>query len=336
MFDDALLDDEGALTRADPVLRELAQSGARVRMDTHTAAEVVASLAHDDDQRPRAVVAAGPAARLLRAVLEPVCPVPFVAWPGPGLPGWAGNLDLVVVLGAPDGQAAHSTAAEAVRRGCPMLLVTAATSPLAEVGASRWTTLLPTATSDGLTSSVVALQALAALGLAPAVDADEVAAALDTVAVECSPFHDLGSNRAKQLASGLGDTVPLVWGGSVLAARAARRWAEGLRRVSARPALAAEADDLVAVLQASPRRDVFADPFEDAVEDASPYLVLLDDQVDAPTVRVDRGRVLGAAQSQGVRHDEVASVGGGEVARYASLVAIGGYAAAYLAVGLGR
>ncbi|MGH1563405.1 SIS domain-containing protein [Mumia sp. DW29H23] len=335
-FDDGLLDDERALTRADPVLRDLAESGARVRMDTHTAGEVVATLGNDADQRPRAVVAAGQPARLLRAVLEPVCPVPFLAWPGPGLPGWAGSLDLVVVLGAPDGPAAHSAAAEAVRRGCPLLLVAPATSALAEVAASRWTTVLPTATADPLATSVVALQALAALGLAPPVDSEEVARALDSVAVGCSPFHDLGSNHAKQLASGLGDTVPLVWGGSVLAARAARRWAEALRRVSARPALAAEAEDLVAVLQASPQRDVFADPFEDPVGGPSPFLVLLDDRVEAPTVRVDRSHLLGAAETQGVRHDDVVSVEGGEVARYASLVATGSYAAAYLAIGLGR
>ena len=48
------------------------------------------------------MIAAGPDSRLLRAVLEPWCPVPFVAWPDPALPGWAGSLDLVVVL-APDG-----------------------------------------------------------------------------------------------------------------------------------------------------------------------------------------------------------------------------------------
>ena len=35
----------------------------------------------------RAVIAAGPDSRLLRAVLEPWCPVPFVAWPSPALPG---------------------------------------------------------------------------------------------------------------------------------------------------------------------------------------------------------------------------------------------------------
>ena len=44
--------------------------------------------------------------------------MPFVAWPGPSLPGWAGSLDLVVVL-APEGSdtGTASAVAEAVRRG---------------------------------------------------------------------------------------------------------------------------------------------------------------------------------------------------------------------------
>ena len=91
-FDDGLLDDEVALLRADQRLRYLAEGGARVRREAvasqDAAAEAVQRLS---DGQPRAVVAAGPDSRLLRAVLEPVCPVPFVAWPGPGLPGWAGQ-----------------------------------------------------------------------------------------------------------------------------------------------------------------------------------------------------------------------------------------------------
>ena len=76
-----------------------------------------------EQARPRAVVAAGPDSRLLRAALEPWCPVPFVAWPNPGLPGWAGGLDLVVVL-APDGGdvGTASAVAEAVRRGCQVVV----------------------------------------------------------------------------------------------------------------------------------------------------------------------------------------------------------------------
>ncbi|KAA1422565.1 hypothetical protein FE697_015030 [Mumia zhuanghuii] len=306
-------------------------------MGAHEAADAIAGLAGDADHRPRAVVAAGPAARLVRAVLEPACPVPFVAWSGPGLPGWAGSLDLVVVLGAPDGPGAHAAAVEAIRRGCPLLVVTVATSPLAEVAASRWTTLVPTATADPLAAAVVAIQALAAAGLAAPFDTEEVALALDDVAIASSPFVDLGTNRAKQLASSIGDDVPLLWGGSVLAARAARRWAEGLRRASGRPALAAEADDIVAVLDASPSRDLFADPFEDPPTPApASSLILLDDRVEAPAVRVDRGNVLGAAARHGARHDEVFAGEGGDLARYASLVATGGYTAAYLEIGLGH
>ena len=95
MFDDTLLDDPDALLAADTELRRIAESGARVRRETDAAAEQLTML--DNTSRPRAIVAAGSGGRLLRAVLEPSCPVPFVAWSGPGLPGWAGPLDLVVI-----------------------------------------------------------------------------------------------------------------------------------------------------------------------------------------------------------------------------------------------
>ena len=52
------------------------------------------------------------------------------------------------------------------------------------------------------------------------------------MAIACSPHRDLAVNPAKMLAIALADTNPLVWGGSVLAARAARRVAESLRRAS--------------------------------------------------------------------------------------------------------
>ena len=118
-FDESRLDDEAALATADLRLRTLAESGARVRREVGDSAEAIAeAVARSIETRPRAVIAAGPDSRLLRAVLEPFCPVPFVAWPSPALPGWAGSLDLVVVL-APEG-ADPGTAlavAEAARRG---------------------------------------------------------------------------------------------------------------------------------------------------------------------------------------------------------------------------
>ena len=117
-FDESRLDDERALGAADVRLRTLAEAGARVRREASASAEAIAeAVARVSESRPRAVIAAGPDSRLLRAVLEPFCPVPFVAWPAPGLPGWAGSLDLVVVLAPEGGDPGTALAvAEAARR----------------------------------------------------------------------------------------------------------------------------------------------------------------------------------------------------------------------------
>src|SRR3954468_8425361 len=144
-FDESRLDDEAALERADARLRVLAESGARVRREATEAADGVAAAVATarDAARPRAIVAAGPDSRLLRAVLEPWCPMPYVAWPGPALPGWAGGLDLVVVLaphGADTGTA--SAVAEAVRRGCQVIVACPPASLVADHAAGRWSTIL--------------------------------------------------------------------------------------------------------------------------------------------------------------------------------------------------
>ncbi|HLL08838.1 MAG TPA: SIS domain-containing protein [Nocardioidaceae bacterium] len=338
-FDETLLDDAEALARFDPVLRRLAESGARVRKEAAAAAEAGPSLA--ETPRPRAIVATGPDARLLRAVLEPWCPVPFVAWPGPNLPGWAGALDLVAVL-APGGAdpGVSSSVVEAVRRGCGLLVAAPRHSIIAEHAASRATTLLPTQSDDGLAVAVVMLQALHHLGLGPEVTAESVAAALDGVALSCSPFQPLGANLGKDMAIALADALPLVWGGSVLAARAGRRVAEALRRTSGRAALAADAAHLLPVLTAASRRDLFADPFTttslDVYDEERPALVVLDDGTDDPAVREQRGHLLHVVEEHDLRAHRIEAREGPDVARYATLLATGTYAATYLAIGLGR
>jgi hypothetical protein len=336
VFDDGLLDDPDALARADADLRHVAEAGARVRREAVTAAEPLAAAVDSlAGAAPRAIVAAGPDSRLLRAVLEPVCPVPFVAWPGSGLPGWAGALDLVVVL-APDGTDPGTAAgvAEAVRRGCPLVVASPAESLVARHAPGRYSTLLPTVTGDQLATAVVMLDLLDRLGLGPDTDPDAVAVALDEVAVSCSPFRDLAVNPAKLLASGIAETSPLLWGGTVLAARAARRVAESLRRASGRAALAADAEHLLPVLEGVRPADVFADPFADDDGDARPSLVLLDDGVVDPMLVETRDRLTGAADAHGVRIERVEAVGTSAVARYASLSATGTFAARYLRLGL--
>ncbi|MGH3497112.1 MAG: SIS domain-containing protein [Nocardioidaceae bacterium] len=335
MFADDLLDDAESLAAADPLLRRLADAGSRVRRESGAAAEAIVAL--QDDLRPRAVIVAGADSRLLRAVLESWCPVPFVAWPGPGLPGWAGSLDMVVVLAQAAGDLAASSAiSEAVRRGCTLVITASPHSVAADTAAGRYTTLLPTHTEDPLASAVVLLQALHRYGLGPDVDAEEVAQSLDDVAVACSPFQDLSNNPAKELAIALADVNPVLWGGSVLAARAARRVAEAIRRATGRSALAADAEHLLPVLSATRPRDLFADPFTGGDDKLGVALVVLDDGTQESPVRVERGRLVTQAESHGARVHYLRAERGSGVARYASLLAQGSYAAAYLGIGLGR
>lgn len=339
MFDDSRLDDEAALTAADAPLRRLAEAGARVRRDVGACTDVVGRLRGDD--APRAVVAAGRDSRLLRAVLEPSCPVPFVAWPGPGLPGWAGSLDTVLVTAAPstattgtDG-GAMSAVAEAVRRGCGLVVATDPHSGIAELAAGRHSTLLPVSTADPLAAAVVMLQAAHALGLGPDIDAEAVATALDDVAVESSPFLDIVHNPAKELALRLADANPVLWGGTVLAARAARRVAEALRRITGRSCMAADVDQLIPVLVHAAPRDLFADPYEGTPGGVPPALVILDDGADDALNREQRGRLLSAASSHRVRTGTLEAAHGSSMVRYASLLARGSYVAVYVGVGLG-
>jgi hypothetical protein len=336
-FDESRLDDEGALQAADVRLRELAEAGARVRREAAEAADGVAAAvatARNAD-RPRAIVAAGPDSRLLRAVLEPWCPVPFVAWPGPALPGWAGGLDLVVVL-APEGsdRATAAAVAEAVRRGCQVVVACPAGSLVAQHAEGRWSTIVPTVTRDQLATAVVVLEYLDQVGLGPRADHHDVASALDEVAIASSPHRDLAVNPGKMLAIALADTDPIVWGGSSLAARAARRVSETIRRASGRSAIAGDAEHLLPLIEATRPRDVFDDPFAEGGGESRPLLLVFDDGADDPVVREDRGRLRAAAAEHGVRVETVTTDADTEVARYASLVLSGRYGAEYLRLGL--
>lgn len=336
VFDDSSLENRDALASADPIFRRLAEAGARVRRETSEALEPIAALR--DLPQPRAVIAAGSEARFIRGMLEPVCPVPFVAWPSHGLPGWVGALDLVVVMASDHvTPGLIATVHEAVRRGAQLIIACPKASLIAEHAGSRSTTLLPTATADPLAAAIVTLAGLNEMQLGPEVRPDLVADAMDLVAEECSPFADVAENPAKDLAMGLADAQPLVWGGSVLAARASRRLAEALRAASGRAALAADADELLPLLETAGPRDPFADPFEDGISvDRRPALLLLDDGNNDGLIRTDHSRLRAAAERNDVRVCTIAHDTGSDVERYASLLQTGMFAAVYLAVGLGR
>ncbi|NYI70179.1 hypothetical protein GGQ54_000739 [Naumannella cuiyingiana] len=335
-FDDARLENPLALGRADDVLRRLASAGARVRREAEGAESGRAALR--DLPRPRAVIAAGGEARLIRALLEPTCPVPFLAWPRPGLPGWVGALDLVVVSasdgGSPD---LIATVREAVRRGATLMIACPVPSAIAEFAGGRSSIVLPTVTGDPLAAVVIALAGLHDAGLGPSTSPEQVADAMDRVAEDCSPHESIATNPAKDIALGLADAQPLIWGGSVLAARASRRIAEAIRAATGRAALAADAGELAPVIEAAGRRDPFADPFtDDAPADRRPALIELDDGSADEHVRLDRNRLTGAAARHDVRVCLISAQHGSDLERYATVLQTGLFTACYLAVGLDR
>lgn len=332
-FDDSRLDDPAALSEGDDLLRPLAEAGSRLRREAGNAEPALAGLEHEG--RPRAVLAIGPEARLLRALLEPTCPVPFVAWPNLGLPGWVGPLDVVVVLGG-EGPQPLDCVAEALRRGSRVIVTAAADSALAQRSASRLTTLLPAATNDPLCRAIVALLALHQLGLAGYTDPYAVADALDSVATECAHGRDIANNPAKALSLELADTQPLIWGGSILAARAARRIAEAVRSASGRLAFTADASEIIGLLAEARPRDTFADPFVDFDAERRPSLVIVEDGLGDAASDEAKDVLEHNAGAADIRLAYLAHTTDADLVRYATVLQKGRFAAAYLGVGMGR
>ncbi|MDR1806905.1 MAG: hypothetical protein LBR33_03165 [Propionibacteriaceae bacterium] len=331
-FDDSRLDDASLLATRGDRLRHLALAGARLRRAAGLA-DVAALTRVAGDFRPRALIALGPEARFIRAVLEPTCPVPFVAWSRPGLPAWVGPLDLVVIV-AGDPEAGDDSVHEALRRGAVVFSIGPEWGALPEFAVDRSLAQVVTGTEDVFVNAVIALAGLELLGLAPAPQLARVADALDAVAEDCSPHIPLGQNPAKDTAVCLADTSPIIWGGTVLAARASRRLAEAIRQVSHRAALAADATELLPVLAGAMPPDPFADPFLDPAPTPPYCLVLCDDASEDPRVQATRRDLESLAESRGVRVALVHYTVGAPVERYACLLHHGLFAAAFLDLGL--
>jgi hypothetical protein len=298
-------------------------------------AELLRGLQPAHDLSPRCVVVAGAESRLMRAVIEPICPVPLVAWSFGSLPGWVGPLDLVVVLSSEQTTEDElSTIIEARRRGCSLIVAANKDSAAAVQSASRATTLLPTRTGDPLAACVVVLGLLAEMGLGPQVRPESVAEAVDMVAEECSPHRNLSNNPAKNFALELAEANPLVWGGSVLSGRASRRIAEALRRNSGRPALAADACELLPVIRATAPPDPFADPFEGG--ELRPALVICEDG-DVEQSPGEQQLLENWATNKQIRITKLRCdyPDADPVDRYASVLQQGRFGASYLGIGLG-
>jgi glucose/mannose-6-phosphate isomerase len=356
-LDETVLDSADKLLAADPgeMLRAVATSGAQVREAAALAADSgVSRLA--DEGRPRAVVVlgvggSGIAGDILAAVCGSESPVPIHVVKGYTLPAWVGASDLVCGVSCSGSTEETLTAfGEAERRGCRLLGVGSADSPLsfiADKGRGVFVPVrpagrLPRAMAWGL--SVPLLVSAAELGLADVTAGalEETASRLDEISANCRPGSEAFVNPGKELALGLSDTLPMVWGCSPTAAVAAYRMACQWSENAKLPALSGplpEANHNLVVSFDGPYgaqgagADIFADPEDSA---GRLRLLLLRDPVDEHPQVTRRAEVSkDVAESRGVPFTELIAVGESRLERLASLVILVDFASVYTALGLG-
>jgi glucose/mannose-6-phosphate isomerase len=248
------LDDPEIVEGGDPggMLRQVASSAAQVRTALRACAEADLS-ALGPDTRPRAIVVAGSggaggsafACDALAAICGLGAPVQVTGVSGYQLPGWIGAADLVIAVSRSGHTAeALALAGEAARRGCGLVGVGAPGSPLQELAARARGTFIPVTTVGPARAmpwalTVPLLVAAARLGVARIDDAayEAAATAMEDVSHQCRPSSESFVNPAKSLALDLVGRLPVIWGGSPVAAAAARRFASQLAANAKHPAL---------------------------------------------------------------------------------------------------
>ncbi|MEY9991811.1 hypothetical protein ABIE67_003843 [Streptomyces sp. V4I8] len=374
MLDESLLDTPEALAEADrrALLRGAAEAGARVRTAARHAAE---AGVHDlkPDGRPRAIILAGSGtaatcvADLLGTLVGATSPVtrlaPAGVAPAAGalrweLPGWAGSVDLLLIT-TPDGTEPGLSllAEQAYRRGCTVVAVAPAHSPLTEAVHNNHGLFVPMATAPyeqdeaiaasapgvlwALLTPLLALLDRTGMLTAPPDALEKVADRLDHIAERCGPAIATYSNPAKTLAAELADALPLIWTEGVSAGPAGRRFAAALAELSGHPAVVAELPEALASHNAllAGKLAASADPddfFRDRVEEPpalhARVLLLRDRPLSGLTAAP-------AARDLALSHDtpisELEPEPGGELETLAELIAITDFAAIYLALASG-
>lgn len=372
MLDESLLDAPDALARADRrgLLRGAAEAGARVRTAARHATEAgITEL--NPEGRPRAVLVAGSGtaasgvADLIAALAGASAPVtrihPTGVAPAAGamrwtLPGWAGSVDLLLVVTADGSEPGLALLAEqAYRRGCTVVAVAPRQSPLREAVDGVHGLVVPMASAphgeyDAETSAagpgtlwalftpLLALLDRVGLVTAPAEALQGVADRLDRTAERCGPAIATYGNPAKTLAAELADSLPLIWTEGDAAGPVGRRFAAVLAELSGRPALAAELPEalpahgglLAGAFAAGADPDDF---FRDRVEESEPLharVVLLRDRSTGGLSAAPAARELALGHDTAI--SELEPEEGSRLEALAELLAVTDFAAVYLAL----
>jgi glucose/mannose-6-phosphate isomerase len=375
------LDTPDVVEAADPsdMLRQVASAAAQVRTALRSCAETDLS-SFTPDTRPRAIVVngmggSGLVGDVLEAITGPGSPVQVLTTQTDRLPGWVGAADAVIAVSC-SGTTPETlaVAAEAARRGCRLVCVGAAGSPLHRIAEQARAPFVP-AVANGLPRSMLWATAIPLLVIAGRMgltriepDVYElVASRLEEISHQCRPASESFVNPGKSLALDLVGTVPVVWGTTPLSGVAARRFASQLQENAKYPALAgvlpAAAYHQVAAFDGpfAPRSSrltpgVAAEPVsplaapddlsswdldfeEEEAEQASGFtplrLILIADPGEDQRVSAQRAAVTELAEQRGVGMSELGMDGEHPLLRLAGVIQLTDYASVYLAIASG-
>jgi glucose/mannose-6-phosphate isomerase len=340
------LDTPDVIAAADPgdMLRQVASAAAQVRTALRSCAEANLSV-FVPAARPRSIVVAGMggsgiAGGILGVICGPGSPVQVTTVGSARLPGWSGAADLVIAVSA-SGTTPETlaVATEAVRRGCPLVVVGAEGSPLHRIAEqARGTFISTTLANTGPAGAVLPRQNLWSLtvpllviaerlGIARVGDDvyEQVAERLEEVSHQCRPASESFVNPGKSLALDLAEAFPLIWGTSALSGVAAMRFASQLHENAKYPAMAGVLPEAMHNQLA-----VLDGPFAGDSPRFPLRLILLSD-IDSR----EHVAISDLAEQRGVPISELAMEAEHPLVRLATVVQLTDYASVYLGIASG-
>jgi glucose/mannose-6-phosphate isomerase len=266
---------------------------------------------------------------VLRSVFRDRLGVPVEVNRSPELPAHAGPHSLVVVSSY-SGNTSETLGAfrEATKRGCRAIVVTSGGTVAEEAhGAGVPVVGVPGGFQPRAAMGWLAFTALGALeaaGLLPplAEDVAEAAAEVEVRAAVCGPDSLTGENPAKRLAKELDERIPVVWGAEGIGATAAARWKTQFNENGKMPAWWSSMSEL-------DHNEVvgWTEPFGGAHA-----VIALRHEAEDPEIAARFPLSLQIAADAGADTHEVWATGRSSLARLMSLIALGDFTSAYVAI----
>ncbi len=328
------LDDVGALRAVDA--SDMLGTIGRLGADCRSAYDAARALDLPSAEGVTSVVVCGMggsamAGEVLRSVFRDRLVVPVEVSRGHVLPAYAASHTLVVGSSY-SGNTSETVAAfgEAMSRGCRLLAVTGggdlaheateAGAPIVSLPAGYQ----PRAALGHL--GLASVGALETMGLLPpmADDVDETVEELERLTGRMAPGVVSAENPAKQLATLIGDKVPVIWGAEGIGSVAATRWKTQMNENGKVPAFAAAMSEL---------------DHNEVVGWTRPYgssfsLIAVRHDGEHPEIAARFALSYQIARDAGVEVEEVRAGGRSALARLFGLIIVGDFVSAY--VGLRR